>query len=135
MWHIISYLNDGIYLYNNIPLKTELLSFNTKNRIIFISPRKQNYYHLIWYFTFIFSLFVFVWQPVHITVYRLGPVHITPSSRFTIMTLNLFPVSPSLYSGRKLGFIFGQIVHSSLGQMALSTMNYLLNTENRIIII
>jgi len=50
---------------------------------------------------FIFSLFVFVSQPIHITVYRPGPVHITPSSRFTIMTSNLFPVSPSLYFGRK----------------------------------
>jgi hypothetical protein len=28
------------------------------------------------YFTFIFSLFVFVSEPVHITVYRPGPVHV-----------------------------------------------------------
>ena len=56
----------------------------------------------ILYFTFIFFLFVFVSQSVHIKVYRPVPVHITFQSRFTIMTSNLFSVSLSLYFGRKL---------------------------------
>jgi hypothetical protein len=69
------------------------------------------------YFTFMFSLFVFASQPVHITVYKLGQVHVKSSSRFNIMTSNLFPVSPSLYFGRKLGLLLeskDNITNSSL---------------------
>ena len=39
-------------------------------------------YIYILYFTFIFCLFVFASDSVHVTVYRLGPVHIMFSSRF-----------------------------------------------------
>jgi hypothetical protein len=80
-------------------------------------------------------------------IYRQGPVHITSSLRFTIMTSNLFPVSSSLYFGRKLGLFLEakyNITNSSQLRfgpynilwvtswsinchMALSTMNYLLN--------
>ena len=39
-------------------------------------------YLIILYFTFIFSLFVFVGEPVNIALYRLVPVHIMFSTGF-----------------------------------------------------
>jgi hypothetical protein len=75
---------------------------------------------------------------VHISVYRLGLVHITSSSRFTIMTSNLFPVSPSLYFGRKLGLFLkakynktNSSRHFRPGSFPEMTCNKLMNIDRK----